>query len=61
MLVNILTGIGVLLLIWMLYRGVKNNPQAFSRENLSKSFFTLGILALILIGLVSFTVLMLKR
>jgi len=59
--VNILSALGVILLIWVLYRGVKGNPQAFSKENLNKSFLTMGVLALILIALVAFTVMMLKK
>lgn len=61
MLTNILTIVGVLLLIWVLYRAVKGNPQAFSRENLGKSFTTLGLLGLGLIVLVAFAVMLLKR
>jgi len=38
---------------WFLYRYVRSNPEAFSSANLSKSFFTLGILALLLIGFVA--------
>jgi hypothetical protein len=58
---NILAIIAVALLIWMLYRGVKGNPEAFSLANLNKSFMTLGILALILIGVIAFAVIMLKK
>jgi len=52
--------LGVTALLWLLYRGVKNQPQAFSKENMGKSFYTLGILALLLIVLVTFAVFMLK-
>lgn len=52
--------IGAALLIWLLYRQVKGNPEMFSRTNLSKSFFTLGILALLLIGFIGLLVVMLK-
>jgi hypothetical protein len=48
------------LIAWMLYRQIKGNPQSFSRENLGKSVYTLGILALLLIGFVAFLVMMLK-
>lgn len=47
-------------LIWSLYRKVKNDPQAFSKENMSKSFYSMGILALLLIILIAFCVIMLK-
>jgi hypothetical protein len=46
---QILGLIGAGLIIWLLYSRIKNNPTAFSRENMSKSFSTLGILGLILI------------
>lgn len=52
--------IGAALMAWLLYRHVRTNPQAFSKENLSKSFFTLGILALGLIGFIWFLVIMLR-
>lgn len=61
MFTKILTIIGIALLIWMLYRGIKGNPEAFSRANLSKSFTTLGLLALGLIAIVSLAVMFLKR
>lgn len=48
------------LLGWMLYRQIRGNPQAFSRENLSKSFYTLGILALLLIAFIALLVMMLR-
>lgn len=60
MLMQILSIIGILLLVWVLYRSIKSNPQAFSRENLSKSFSTLGLLALGLIALISLAVMFLK-
>lgn len=61
MFTNILAIIGIALLVWMLYRGIKGNPDAFSKDNLNKSFMTMGILALILIGVIAFAVIMLKK
>jgi len=61
MLMNFLSILGIALLLWMLYRGIKNNPSAFSKENLNKSFLTMGVLGLILIAVVSFAVIMLRR
>jgi hypothetical protein len=40
---------------------VKNNPALFSKENVSKSFESLGILALILIGFIGLLVFLLKH
>ncbi len=61
MLENILAALAVTLLLFILYRGIKGQPQAFSRENLGKSFTTLGMLALILIALIAFAVLVLRK
>jgi len=52
--------IGGLVMAWLLYRQIKGNPQAFSRENGSKSLYTLAILALILIAFIGLLVLMLR-
>jgi threonine/homoserine/homoserine lactone efflux protein len=58
---QILGLIGAGLIVWLLYRTVKGRPEQFSRENLSKSFSTMGILALILIGFIALLVLMLRH
>jgi len=47
----ILFFIGAALMLWSVYRGIKNNPKAFSKVNLSKSFYTMGLLA---VGLIAF-------
>ena len=47
-------------IVWILYRSIKGRPEQFSRENLSKSFASMGILALILIIFVAFLVMMLR-
>jgi hypothetical protein len=47
-------------LIWQMYSFVKNNPQSLSRDNLSRSVFTLGMLCLFLIAFVVLLVWMLK-
>ena len=57
---NLLMALGITALLWLLYRGVKNNKEAYSKENLNKSFQTIGILALLLIGLVAFAILALR-
>jgi len=44
--------VGAGLMVWLIIRMVRNNPGSFSRAALSKSIFTLGILALILIGII---------
>lgn len=45
---------------WLIYRNIRYNPQAFSKENLGKSFYTLGLLALALIAFVALLVMLLK-
>lgn len=49
-----------LFIIWRIYKTMKANPQLFSKENLSKSFASAGVLALILIGFVFVLVMLLK-
>lgn len=50
-----------LFIIWRIYKQIQANPEMLSKENISKSFTTMGILALILIGGVALMVLLLKR
>ena len=57
---QILALIGAALIVWVLYRHIKGRPDQFSRDNLSKSFSSLGILALLLIGFVGLLVMMLR-
>jgi hypothetical protein len=47
--------LAVFLIIWMV-RVMRSNPTMFSGENWSKSFFSMGILALILIAFVALAV-----
>jgi len=49
-----------LFIIWRIYGTMKANPGMFSKENLTKSFGTAGVLALILIGFVVVLVFLLK-
>lgn len=46
--------------VWFGVRMIKNNPQLFSKENISKSFGTMGVLALILIAFIALLVLLLR-
>jgi hypothetical protein len=55
----LIAGAGVLL--WFTFTTIKKNPQAFHADNVNRSFFTLGILALLLIGLIALLVLFLKH
>lgn len=50
--VKLLTALFAIFLLYGLVRIIKANPGSFSRDNLSKSFFTMGILAIILFGII---------
>lgn len=58
---QVLALIGAGLLIWVLYRYIKAKPALLSRENLSKSFSTMGFLGLILIGFVALLVFIVQQ
>tara|TARA_B110000908_G_C9910887_1_gene295295 strand:+ start:165 stop:356 length:192 start_codon:yes stop_codon:yes gene_type:complete len=48
-------------LAWSLYKNIQHNPEAFSKKNFSKSFTTIGMLAIGLIGFVYILTLMVKN
>ena len=48
------------LLVFLIYRTIKGRPEMFSSENLSKSFGTMGVLALVLIVFIALLVMMLN-
>ncbi|MBS0286983.1 MAG: hypothetical protein JSR17_06790 [Proteobacteria bacterium] len=50
-----------LFIVWRIYKTLQANPELLSKENVSKSFTTMGFLALILIGFVALLVFMLKH
>ena len=53
--------VGAALIVWVIYRSIKGRPEQFSRENLTKSFSSMGILALLLIGFVALLVLIVRN
>ena len=53
--------ISAALIIWVLYNSVKKRPEQFSRQNMAKSFSSMGVLALVLIGFVALLVLMVRN
>lgn len=57
---QLLALIGAALIVWVTYRSIKGRPDLFSRDNINKSFFSLGILAVILIVFVGLLVLILR-
>lgn len=52
---QILALAGAAMIVWILYRNIKGRPEQFSREKMSSSFFTMGVLA---IGLIVFVTLL---
>lgn len=48
------------LLVFVAIRMIRNNPQAFSKDNLSKSITTIGFLTLLVIVVCAFCVWMLR-
>jgi hypothetical protein len=61
MMESIFAALGVTALLWFLYRGIKGNPAAFTRDSISRSLLTMGVLGLMLIAVVAFAILMLKK
>lgn len=57
---EILGLLGAGMILFILYRSIKGNPAQFSKENLNKSFFTMGLLALALIGFIALMVILLR-
>jgi hypothetical protein len=50
-----------LFIVWRIYKVIQANPELMSKANLSKSFMTMGWLALIMIGGITILVLLLKH
>lgn len=57
---QVLAIVGAGLLVWFMYRAVKNKPNLFTREKMSQSFLTMGVLGLILIGFVALLILFVR-
>lgn len=51
---------GAVFLVWLLYRTVKGRPEQFSREKMSKSATTMGILALGLMAFIALLILYIR-
>lgn len=52
--------LGAIVLIVITVWVIRSNPQLFTKQNLNRSFFTMGILALILIIFLTLLVLFLR-
>lgn len=53
--------LGAVLIMFLLYQTIKGRPEQFSKENMSNSFFTMGILAVGLIVFVGLLVLIVRN
>lgn len=58
---QILGLVGAGFVVWLLYRMIRTRPEQFSRENLSKSSSTMGVLAIVLIVFVAFLIVMVRQ
>jgi hypothetical protein len=52
---------GAGLLIWYMVRTIRSQPEVFSKQMFSKSFYTMGILAIILILFVALCIFILRN
>ena len=57
---QILLIIGMFAIAWWIITIIKRNPGAFSKKNLGKSFYTMGVLALILIVFIAICIWLLR-
>jgi hypothetical protein len=57
---QILSVLFIIFLVWMAFRWKKANPEQFTRAAFSKSFGTMGMLALFLIIVVAVLVILAK-
>lgn len=48
------------LILFFLYRSIKGNPQVFNKDNLNKSVYVMGILALGLIAFIALLVFLVR-
>ena len=52
--------LGMVAVGWWTYTIIKRNPDSFSKENLGRSFYTMGVLALALIAFIALCIWILK-
>ncbi len=57
---QILGLLGAGLILFILYQAIKNKPEQFNKNSLNKSFFTMGILALVLMAFIALLALILR-
>lgn len=57
---QILALVGAGLLIWYMIRVIRSQPEVFSKQMFSKSFYTMGILAIVLILFIAICIFILR-
>lgn len=57
---QILGLIGAGLILFYIYTTIKGRPELFSKQNLNKSFFIMGVLAIGLIGFVALLIIVVR-
>jgi hypothetical protein len=58
---QILGIIFAVLIIYILFQTIRNRPDQFSKQNLNKSFLTMGVLGIGLIGFVALLILLVRH
>lgn len=59
---QVLLLVGAGLMVLYMYKVVKNNPSVFrNRDNWNKSFFTMGVLGLILMAFVALLIILVSK
>ncbi len=58
---TIFAAVFLVAIIWYLVTTMRRSPEAFSKTNLARSFHSMGILALILIGFIWLIITVLNR
>lgn len=53
--------VGAGLVIWFMYKTIKGRPEQFSRDKINQSFFTMGILGIVMIGFVGLLVFLVRH
>lgn len=61
MLSKLVAAVFAAFMCWMLFKYIRSNPEALSKANLNKSFYTMGILGLALIAFVALVVVLLRQ
>jgi uncharacterized membrane protein len=52
--------VSAIIILYFLYQTIKNRPDLFTKENMNKSIFTMGLLGVGLIGFVALLIIVLR-